>query len=1070
MSKEEAKFIVYKSSAGSGKTFTLVREYLKLVIADPEQFRRILAITFTNKASNEMKERVIRYLTALSDLQSHAQSDAVRFLLPQLREQLGMDEREISRRANLALRLILHHYADFAISTIDSFTHRVIRTFAHDLKVPVNFEVELDAAGMLSQAVDSLISLAGSDATITRLLVDFTETKASEEKNWNIESDLNQFGRTLIGEDGVGFTNRLAKYHIDDFLQARRQMNARKQEFEREIKVITEEILTAVDKAGLTTADFSGKTRGFISYLKKIASGNFDKIIPSATARKPLESGQWLGPKPTAGAQAAFSGIADTVVPSGKDLLELVDSRSGDYFLIRLLLRHLFSCALLGELEKTLSALSFEDNKLLISEFNRRISEVVRNQPAPFIYERLGEKYLHYLLDEFQDTSVMQWHNLLPLIENSLASNRMNLLVGDAKQAIYRWRSGDAEQFENLPDLMHTDDDPVLLDRQNTLRYQYREERLDSNHRSGPVIVEWNNRLFSLLAPALPADYASGYLQVAQKVVRTERKSLVRIETASDERRDEQYLQDVFGRISAILDEVKADGYRLSDVAILCRDNRRAGKIASFLTAGGIPVISGESLLLTQSQRVRFLIAWIQHVASPTEPLPFAHILQFFSSHGLIPQDKVEDIFSKAWQPGSYAHSHSILRQGLMAVLSKIYPGFNYDHLQVLDMFGLVQYLVVHLLPGSAGDSYLSFFRDAVLRYLKTKNGSPSEFLEWWERESERSSVIIPEGINAVRIMTIHKSKGLQFPVVIYPFADEEIRIHGLKKWVEVEKDYYYPLDVAYLPVSSELEKTEFSWLYQQEMSRLQIDMVNLLYVALTRPEERLYVITGKLPAQTDKLNSVPKMLSFGLQAMGLWEAGKAEYLFGERWSVERDQFVTSDDRVPSEGDLPGRASLRLLLRRHAPGGWDLKHPASDREWGNLVHELLSRAITEDDLIKGPAEIALPDWLNDEGREELKMIMRALADHQEVRSFFAPGYDVRNEPEIITLEGKSFRPDRVMIRDGRALIMDYKTGSARPWHRDQVMEYARLLGEMGYQVGGAYLVYVNRSPEVIRLI
>jgi hypothetical protein len=229
-------------------------------------------------------------------------------------------------------------------------------------------------------------------------------------------------------------------------------------------------------------------------------------------------------------------------------------------------------------------------------------------------------------------------------------------------------------------------------------------------------------------------------------------------------------------------------------------------------------------------------------------------------------------------------------------------------------------------------------------------------------------------------------------------------------------------------------------------------------------------VITGKLPERTDKLNSVPGMLSYGLQMMGLWEPGKTEYLFGERRAVQRQVPIPSGASGGSGGDSPGRASLSLLLRRHAPPGWDLKHPATDRDWGNLIHGLLSKAVTFDDLTRETATDVLPDWLDEPGRVELKNVMKALAGLEEVRAFFAPDFEVRNEPEIITPEGQSFRPDRVMIRDGRALIMDYKTGSARPWHRDQVLEYARLLTEMGYEVSGAFLVYVSRSPEVSRVI
>jgi ATP-dependent exoDNAse (exonuclease V) beta subunit len=219
MSHSAAKFIVYKSSAGSGKTFTLVREYLKIVLLNPDSFRQVLAITFTNKAANEMKERVVKNLIILAAPEEHPGSDTVKFLLPQLSSQTGLGLEQIKSRAAAVLRLIMHHYSEFAISTIDSFTHRVIRTFAHDLKIPMNFEVELDVEALLSQAVDLLISQVGSEQKLTRVLVDFVEKKAGDEMSWQIEKDLNEFGKTLISESSLEAVNEIRNYDLDSFLK-----------------------------------------------------------------------------------------------------------------------------------------------------------------------------------------------------------------------------------------------------------------------------------------------------------------------------------------------------------------------------------------------------------------------------------------------------------------------------------------------------------------------------------------------------------------------------------------------------------------------------------------------------------------------------------------------------------------------------------------------------------------------------------------------------------------------------------------------------------------------------------
>ncbi len=318
MAQQTAKFIVYKSSAGSGKTFTLVREYLKIVLQNPEQFRQVLAITFTNKAANEMKERVIRNLVILADPGNNSQEDAIRYLLPQLADQLKLTEAQIQSRASLVLRLIMHHYAEFAISTIDSFTHRVIRTFAHDLKIPMNFEVELDAETMLSQSVDLLISQVGSDEQLTRVMVDFVEKKAGDELNWQIERDLNEFGHALLSESGISALEEIRGYNLEVFMKVRSSLAEWKAKWENTIKKIAGEAVDLIDREYLTIEFFIQKDKGILMYLQNLASGKFEKIKPNSYAQKALETGEWISPKAPAAQKAAFERHSPSVIAVGE--------------------------------------------------------------------------------------------------------------------------------------------------------------------------------------------------------------------------------------------------------------------------------------------------------------------------------------------------------------------------------------------------------------------------------------------------------------------------------------------------------------------------------------------------------------------------------------------------------------------------------------------------------------------------------------------------------------------------------------------------------------------------------
>lgn len=1062
MADQPGNFVVYKSSAGSGKTFTLVREYLKIVLQNPEQFRQVLAITFTNKAANEMKERVVHNLILLADPGKNRQEDAIKYLLPQLLSQLNLTEAQISARAAIVLRLIMHHYSEFAISTIDSFTHRVIRTFAHDLKIPMNFEVELDAVSMLSQSVDLLISEVGSNEQLTRVMVEFVEKKAGDEQNWQIERDLNEFAAALLSESSIEAIGEIRKYDLETFMKVRNNLLEWKLKWENVIRNHAGEAVGLIDREGLSVDSFIQKNKSILVYLQNLASGNFDKIKPNSYAQKSLETGDWISPKALPGDRAAFDRIAPHLMPIGSRLLQILNEDLPRYILCKLLLNQLFSTALLSEIEKTLNALCLENNKLLISEFNRRIADVVKEQPAPFIYERLGEKYHHYLIDEFQDTSILQWHNLLPLVENSLASSRLNLVVGDAKQAIYRWRSGDAEQFELLPGLLKGKPDPLLDSRERALINNYKNENLASNHRSSPVIVDFNNRLFGYIAPFLPEKYGEVFKHATQEAARKDKPGMVRIEKVAKNDDDDRNYEDVIhDKILDIIHELRADNFFLKDVAVLCRENKKASKIASFLIQNGIPVISSESLLLTQSEKVNFLVAWIKYLVDPADEIQMAHILNYLIANGLMHGVVIEDFFSKDIHlPGA----------GFAKILLEHFPFIEPSHLRSLETFGLTQYLILHFGLNNLDDSYVRFFQDIVLEFVKDHKGGLPEFLEWWKDKCRKASVVIPEGVDAVRIMTIHKAKGLQFPAVIFPYADDKVRPTRKNLWVTVGEDYAEPLKTAYLPTQTSLKETVYEAMYEDEMDRSAVDMVNVMYVALTRPEERLYVLTKDFPEKTDGPVSVPKLFSRFFVAEGTWENGREIYQYGERWQRPVVEVKTESSVTPVEKTIAGGDSLKMLLRRHAPGAWDMEEPEKNRQWGNLVHLAMSRINKIGEVEKVLQEMLVNGLIDSKQQKELNVMIDEILNNSEISRFFDPAFTVRNEPEILTPEGVLYRPDRILIQNDLATIIDYKTGKQRAEHKDQVLKYAGLLSEMNYKVDGAYLLYLEGQPEVVKVI
>jgi hypothetical protein len=359
---------------------------------------------------------------------------------------------------------------------------------------------------------------------------------------------------------------------------------------------------------------------------------------------------------------------------------------------------------------------------------------------------------------------------------------------------------------------------------------------------------------------------------------------------------------------------------------------------------------------------------------------------------------------------------------------------------------------------------------DTVMEFLKKNQGGIPEFLEWWEEKSRTASLIIPEGVDAVRIMTIHKAKGLQFPVVIYPFADEECRPTRKNLWVPLEEELARPLTVAYLPARKALEGTLYEPLYKDEIDRSGIDLANVLYVAMTRPEERLYVITKTLPEKTGGTITVPKLFSFFLRTTGDYASDKTSYLFGQKFKKEAIAPAGIMDEIAGEEPFVGKASLNLLLRKHAPASWDMEDPDAYREWGILVHSLMSRIRNIPDILSILQEMLVNGEISRQQSVLLEQLAEGLTRDPQFSAIFQQDYEVLNEWDIITPDGQSYRPDRIMVKGKEAIVVEYKTGAVKPAHREQVLDYAGLLRQMDYIVRKAFLIYLDEKPQLIQVI
>lgn len=1048
-------FTVYKSSAGSGKTFTLVKEYLKIALSDehspPRLYKKILAITFTNKAAAEMKERIIKALKMLS-VNNPGKEVA---LLNILQKELNLPTHIIAERAEKVLEAILHNYSDFGIGTIDSFVHKVIRTFAFDLKIPINFNIETDSAKLLSEAVDILISRIGTDENLTKVLIEFAESKTDEEKNWHIEYDLQNLAGNLLKEEAIEHIKSLKRLSVTDFFNIRNKILKEIKTFENSVVEIAKKANDIIENKNISAASFYQGEKGITKYFKNIAKQKFDKVLPNSYVTATITEDKWTSGKASVADKNSIEEIKAEITDLYNKLQEIITEGYSEYILFNLINKNIYALTVLNEIEKILEEFKMQNNILHISEFNKLISGIISSQPVPFIYERLGEKYHNYLIDEFQDTSVLQWHNLLPLIDNSLAEDHFTMIVGDGKQSIYRWRGGEVEQFTKLPEVHAHGNNPLVKEREASLQRSYLGKNLSNNFRSKREIIKFNNSFFKTLSSKLSLNHQKIYEGLEQGFPENNTGGYVSIELIEGDK-EEKKRQYLF-KTSEIIKRLLSDNYSYKDIAILVRRNTDGKAIADFLTSEKIPVISSESLLLKKSRMVNFIYAVMKYLHNPQDNIAKAAILEFLVFNKKINETYHAGIGNIIYSSDLYALDNFLKANNI---------SFQSNFLTAFPIYEMCEELVRIFRLNETNDAYVQFFLNEVLTYTTKNNNTLSDFIDWWSEESYQPSVAVPDGLNAVTIMTIHRSKGLEFPAVIFPFADWSVE-HGNKQlWINPENKKIPELEAAIVSTSSQLENTQFAELYAEEKNKSLLDNVNILYVALTRPEERLYILSSSPGKQPDKVNCVNDMFGYYLKQSGMWSESQATYEFGSLV-----KHINNHKKKNSELFVPGTLHSnswrdKIRIKTSSSSIWKTEDTEIKKSKGLLLHNILSKIKTAnniDEVLKTFYNEGIID--KNEFSEFSKSITRLL-NIKEINPFFKEGLNVKTEAELILPDGSLFRPDRVVLYEDKAVVIDFKTGKPSEKHRDQLNKYGEILTGMGQAKTEKYLVYLEDEKVI----
>lgn len=1053
---------IYNASAGSGKTYTLTGIYLSEIFKSRYNYRKILAVTFTNKATAEMKMRILDHLYKLS---TGEDSD---YLGPLVRS-TGKTPGKLSQEASEILNTILHDYSRFSISTIDSFFQKVLRAFTREAGLHSGFSVELDTTTILSEAVDEMIESASGNPQLKRWLITYAISNIDEERSWNLKDGIMRLAGELFREKFKILSDQeRSRLEDKDFLFGYiRKLRSIIAYFEGKLLEYGKMAIEIYSAFDLTDDLFFQKGKGIPKFIKELNSGIPKE--PSSAARQILsDPPRWsTGPESKQLQNAIENGLSYAL----QSAISYYDDNKNSYFTAVVVLKNIYALGILTDVLRHTHTITESENKFLLADAGEVLHLITKEDQSPFIYEKIGNRYENYMIDEFQDTSAMQWNNFSPLIDNSMAEGNDNLVVGDVKQSIYRWRNSD---WTILGKFLHS-----RVDNKRVIS-----KALTTNWRSRTNIIKFNNSLFSILPQQfddllsdLPAQFSFRdlYAEAIQEDPHDNKGGYVRFEFIENDEKGAAE-EEILRKLPGIIESIEDKGYKAGDIGILVRDgregcmvlNRLAGYNSSRTSTRGEPynfnAVSNDSLLLSNSPAIVFIIAALSVLNDPRDFLNRAVMLRFYLMS--VENQEAETVSLKS--ETIIETSRSFFPDGYEAMLERIRQLPLFEAAEALiSFFGLGEY--------KRNVPFLNTFQDHVVNFTSSGTADFSSFLVWWEQTGTRQSVVLPENQDAIRILTIHKSKGLEFKAVIVPFITWQLDHISTKQpflWVTPDVQPFSDLGVVPVKYSKDLLNTIFNENYTSEKFSVYLDNLNLLYVALTRAREILYGF------------SIDNSRSNGTIGGLLKSALCAPASEGSQLSLH--SYYNTEMHVFEYGEMPGNISITKSAKSLITSGYKVNQKveslnlklhgenyfSSDSEkrekinYGKLMHELFERITYKSDIPSAVRNLVLEGKISEDDAARITERISGLIEQPEVAGWFSADNKVMNEAGILLSEGITRRPDRVIFRDGKTVIVDFKFGSENDHYIRQINRYRDLLIQMGYNNITACIWYVDQNKIV----
>lgn len=1073
--EQDPRLLVYKASAGSGKTFTLAVQYIRQLIEDPYSYRRILAVTFTNKATTEMKERILSQLYGIATSLKSSNG-----YLKEIMKTSDKSVDEIRKAADTALKNIIHDYSRFRIETIDSFFQSVMRNLARELELGANMTIELNNGDVLSDAVDSMIEKLDRMSPTLYWLLEYIEERIADDKRWNVSSEIKGFGRNIFDEayieKGVALREKLKDSKF--IPQYRKKLQEKRESILDTMKGFNEHFQEILNANGLTPTDLKNGARGIGSYFNKIASGKLSNDVRNSTVEKCLEGAEnWT---------TKTSPYKDTIISLANQVLIQVlndaeNTRMSSNKVLNscdMSLRYLNNLQLLMRIDSEVREQNLSHNRFLLSDTNALLHSIIREGDASFVYEKIGTTIDTVMIDEFQDTSRMQWENFHLLLEESLAQKEGSMIVGDIKQSIYRWRNGDWKILAGL-------------DKDKSFRLN--SKTLDTNWRSEANIIAFNNDIFTSACKVLNERYKvdegedctqllDAYSDVRQKTSKDTKEGYIKLSFLKNSE-EHPYTDTTMELLAEEVDSLVKKGVRVNDIAILVRKNKSIPAIADYFDKNTpYRVVSDEAFRLDASLAVCMLIDGLRYISEPTDRIACARLAVAYQKEILKKDVDYNTVLLNSVEDYLPAEFRLMLPEmslmPLYELLEKLFVIFRMDMIE-------------------EQDAYLCAFYDAVTEYMQNNSSELTSFLTYWNDTLYAKT--IPSGeISGIRILSIHKSKGLEYHTVLLPFCDWKMENETFNHmlWCRIneadaDKEPFCELDLTPVNYSSAMAESYFSDSYREERLQLWVDNLNLLYVAFTRACKNLIVW-----CKDEQKDTVSKLLRESIDCMKEIkmtcnmpeldeedEENKEEndepivYEYGEICISSEKKKSDSTNRLVA---IPEAVNIKIesleteIDFKQSNRSADFIRGDEDEEenlrsqyirQGQLLHTLFASIDTKEDLIAAIERLLFEGVIESaEKAQEIYEIAEKALNLDEVKDWYSGEWTLYNECSIIynDEQGKmqTRRPDRVMMKGNEVVVVDFKFGKKKPEYSTQVREYMSLLSEMGYTDIKGYIWYV----------